>query len=94
MQREEPRKCDHSNAVFPAQQTREIRTQQRGSGGNIRRHDGTPVGTVVPGEQVTGQPISQRQQQQDDADHPGGFARFFVSAEQKDLGHVEHDDHD
>ena len=61
----------------------------------MNRNDGRPVRAIVPGQQVSGKPIGERQQQQHYAHHPRGFARFFIRAPEKHLPHMEHhhDDH-
>ena len=94
MQAVESGEGHHADGAFPAEQPREIRPDQRSLRRDLRRDHGAPIGAVVPRQQVSGQSVRQRQQQQDDADHPGSLARLFVSAVQEDLHHMEHDNHD
>ena len=62
-------------------------------------HDGgadaeAPVGVLIEAQHLAGEGHAEREQQQEDADDPGEFARKFVRAEEKDLRHVDEHDGD
>ena len=94
MQPVKSRERHHADRALAAQQAREVRPEHGRLRGDLRGHHRAPVGAVVPGQQVAGEPVRQRQQQQHHADHPGGLARLLVRAVQEDLHHVQHHHHD
>ena len=79
VQSKESGKGDHTNAVFPSQQSRYVGTQQRCLAGNPRRDHRSPVGAVIPRQQISSESIGQGQKQQGNAHAPTGFPRLFVS---------------
>ncbi len=94
MQSVKPRKRHHAHRAFAAEQALQVGTQHRRLPRNLRRDHRSPIGPVVPRQQVPGKPVSQREQQQYNPDHPGGLARLLVGPVQENLHHVQHHHHD
>ncbi len=59
------------------EQPADVRTGQRHRRADLRRHHRSPIGAVVPRQQVTRQPICERQQQQDHAHDPRASRGFL-----------------
>jgi hypothetical protein len=85
---------DHPHAIGGTEQLGQIRADARRHRGDLGGHRGAPIGTVVPGQKVSSQAVGQSHQQQNHADHPGGFARLLICAVEKHLHHVQHHYHD
>lgn len=81
-------------SAVAAEQSQNVRARARRERGDLRRDHGAPIGAIVPGQKVSGEAVSQGDQQQDAAHHPGGLARFFIRAPDKHLHQVQHDDDD
>ena len=71
----------------------EIGPQKRNLAGDLRGDDRSPISAVVPGQEISGQAVSQGEQEQNHAHHPGGLAGFLIGPEEEDLRHVEHHHH-
>ena len=70
-------------------------TEKRRGAGHVGTDRDGPDGQLIPRQQVAGERQQEREQQQDDADHPVELARRFVTAGEKHAIHVEpgRDDH-
>jgi hypothetical protein len=73
--------------------------QRRADNRHAARDNGSadaqaPVGVLIEAHHLAGKGHAQREQKQNHADHPGELARKFVSAEEKDLHHVDEHDGD
>ena len=88
------RKSNHAHVARAAQQTGEVMSQDRSLCRDLRSNHGSPIGSVVPGQKISRQPVGQREQQQKNTRNPSGLSRFLVSAIKKDLDHVHHHHHD
>ncbi len=58
----EPGKGDYADLAFSTQKAAQIGPDNRRLAGNLRRDHCSPIGAVVPGQQITGQPVGQGQQ--------------------------------
>ena len=94
MQAVEAREGHHAHCALAAQQAKQIRTHNRRAGGKLRRDHRAPVGPVIPGEEVSGEAVGQREQQQRNSRYPGGFTRLLIGAVEECLGHMQHHHHD
>src|SRR5579872_53722 len=94
MKRIKARERDHANAITAAHQTRQVRTQNGGRRADLRGDNSRPVAPVIPRQEIPGETESERYKQQNATDHPGGLPWLLVSAIDKYLDHVQHDDDD
>ena len=62
MQGVETSEGGNAHALGTAQKLQQVIPENRHQGGNLDRHHRGPIGPVVPGEQVAGQPKGQHQQ--------------------------------
>ena len=76
------------------QEVSQVRTDHGAGGGDVVGHDRRPEGTLVEGQQVTGETHDHGQDQQHDADDPVHLARVLVGTEEEGPGHVQEDQDD
>jgi hypothetical protein len=94
VQRKEARYGGSADDGSTEQQMDERRADER-----YAAHDGgsdaeAPVGVLIEAHDLSGKGHAEREQEKEDADDPGEFAREFVCAEEEDLHHVDEHDGD
>ena len=94
MQREEARERLAADDGTAEHQVDQLAADPRHAADDGSADAEAPVGVLIEAQHLAGEGHAEREQQQEDADDPGEFARIFVRAEEKDLHHVDEHDGD
>ena len=94
VQREEARERWPGDDGAAQHQIHQRAADERHAAQDRRADAEPPVGVLIEAQNLSRKCHAQREQQQEDADDPGKFAREFVGAEEKDLHQVNQHDGD